>query len=59
VKISSGLLALTFVGMGASTVLWQLLVCLMPLAAASVMISTLNTARLSKVGGTHWGGGGC
>lgn len=49
VKISSGLLALTFVAMGAATQLWQLLVCLMPLAAGSVMITTLNTARLSKV----------
>lgn len=49
VKISSGLLALTFVAMGAASQLWQLLVCLMPLAAGSIMITTLNTARLSKV----------
>jgi hypothetical protein len=49
VKSSAGLLSLTFLAMGAATHLWQLLLCLVPLAAGSVMISTLNTARLSKV----------
>lgn len=53
VKLSSGLLALAFLAMGASSRLWQLMVCLVPLAVGSVMISTLNTARLSKVCGPH------
>jgi hypothetical protein len=60
VKLSAGLLALTFLAMGAASHLWQLLCCLVPLAAGSVMISTLNTARLSKVRECVcvWGGGG-
>lgn len=51
VKVSAGLLGSTFVVMGAAGALWQLLVCLVPLAVGSVMISTLNTSRLSKVRG--------
>jgi hypothetical protein len=51
VKAGCGLLAVAFVGIGASRQLWQLLACLVPLAFASVTISTLNTSRLSKVKG--------
>jgi hypothetical protein len=51
VKLSAGLLGLTYLAMGAATSLAQLMACLVPLAAGSVMISTLNTARLSKVRG--------
>lgn len=35
--------------MGACSRLWQLMVCLVPLAVGSIICSTTNTARLSKV----------
>lgn len=50
VKASSGLLTLAFLAIGGSSRLWQLLLSLVPLAVSTVIISTLNTARLSKVG---------
>jgi hypothetical protein len=45
-----GFLTLAFLGLGLSTRLWQLLLCLIPLAFSTVIVSTLNTARLSRVG---------
>jgi hypothetical protein len=44
-----GLLALSFIGLGVSQELWQLLACLLPLAVAGVTVATLNVARLTKV----------
>lgn len=41
-------LAVSFLAMGASRQLWQLLIALLPVAVASVTIVTTNTSRLSK-----------
>lgn len=50
VRAGVGFLTLAFLGLGLSTRLWQLLLCLIPLAFSTVIVSTLNTARLSRVG---------
>lgn len=42
-------MALSFLALGASQQLWQLLACLLPLAVAGVTVATLNVARLTKV----------
>lgn len=49
VRAGCCLSAVSFLGVAASKQLWQLLVCLMPLAVAGVTVATLNVARLTKV----------
>jgi hypothetical protein len=53
VRSGCGLLALSFLALGASQQLWQLLACLLPLAVAGVTVATLNVARLTKVRELH------
>eukprot|EP00878_Enallax_costatus_P020788 GHUV01021985.1.p1 GENE.GHUV01021985.1~~GHUV01021985.1.p1 ORF type:complete len:378 (+),score=52.14 GHUV01021985.1:404-1537(+) len=49
VILCCGILATAFAIMSVSSQFWQVLGCLLPLACGAVTVSTLNTARLTKV----------
>jgi hypothetical protein len=49
VRVGCALLALSLLGIGFSQQLWQLLLWLFPSAVATVLVVTINAARLTKV----------